>query len=168
MNIKSNLGHNLYILKKKEGIYMIKEDLNLFLSNLNVFYRKLQNYHWNIIGEDFFNVHAKLEELFDNINEQIDEVAEHILSIGEMPIGTMKDYLETAQVQEATNEKKCSKHIFETILKDYNILIENVVKIKEDADNQNKYSTSALMDEYLLDYEKTVWMIKQLLMEKNN
>ena len=47
MNKKINLDHNLYILNKKEGIYMITEDLNLFLSNLNVFYRKLQNYHWN-------------------------------------------------------------------------------------------------------------------------
>ena len=71
---------------------MIKEDLNLFLANLNVFYRKVQNYHWNIIGDDFFNVHTKLEELYDEINTEIDEVAEHILSIGEMPLGTMKDY----------------------------------------------------------------------------
>ena len=146
---------------------MITEDLNLFLSNLNVFYRKLQNYHWNVIGEDFFDVHSKLEELYNGINEQIDEIAEHILSMGEMPLGTMKDYLDIAQISETNNEKKCSKHIFETILKDYNILIENVNQIKEDADNQNKYSTSALMDEYLLNYEKTVWMIRQFLMNKD-
>ncbi len=146
---------------------MITEDLNLFLSNLNVFYRKLQNYHWNIIGEDFFDVHTKLEELYNNINNQIDEIAEHILSMGQMPLGRMKDYLDITQITEAENEKKSSKHIFETILKDYNILVENVTKIKEDADNQNKYSTSALMDEYLLNYEKNIWMIKQFLMNKN-
>ena len=146
---------------------MITEDLNLFLSNLNVFYRKLQNYHWNIIGEDFFDVHTKLEELYNNINNQIDEIAEHILSMGQMPLGRMKDYLDITQITEAENEKKCSKHIFETILKDYNILVENVTKIKEDADNQNKYSTSALMDEYLLNYKKNIWMIKQFLMNKN-
>ena len=146
---------------------MITADLNLFLSNLNVFYRKLQNYHWNIIGEDFFDVHTKLEELYNNINNQIDEIAEHILSMGQMPLGRMKDYLDITQITEAENEKKSSKHIFETILKDYNILVENVTKIKEDADNQNKYSTSALMDEYLLNYEKNIWMIKQFLMNKN-
>ena len=146
---------------------MITEDLNLFLSNLNVFYRKLQNYHWNIIGEDFFDVHTKLEELYNNINNQIDEIAEHILSMGQMPLGRMKDYLDITQITEAENEKKSSKHIFETILKDYNILVENVTKIKEDADNQNKYSTSALMDEYLLNYEKNIWMIQQFLMNKN-
>lgn len=144
---------------------MITEDLNLFLSNLNVFYRKLQNYHWNIKGEDFYNVHAKLEELYDDVNEQIDEIAEHILIIDGQPLGTMHDYLDIAQIQEAQNEKICSRKIYETILKDYNILIENATKIKEDADNANKYATSALMDEYLQDFGKKVWMIRQLLMK---
>ena len=144
---------------------MITDDLNLFLSNLNVFYRKLQNYHWNIKGEDFFNIHLKLEEFYNEINNQIDEVAEHILIIDGKPLGTMKDYLQITQIKEAENEKICSNKIFNNILKDYNILTKNVTKIKEDADNEKKYATSALMDEYLLDFGKKVWMIKQMLME---
>lgn len=144
---------------------MITEDLNLFLSNLNVFYRKLQNYHWNIKGEDFFVIHEKLEELYNAINEQIDEIAEHILIIDGEPYGRLQDYLDTAQIQEASNEKICSSKIFAAILKDYNILIENATKIKEDANNLKKYDTSALMDEYLQDYKKKVWMIRQMLMK---
>lgn len=144
---------------------MITEDLNLFLSNLNVFYRKLQNYHWNIKGEDFFNVHEKLEEYYNDVNEQIDEIAEHILIIDGQPLGTMSDYLEITQIKEAQNEKICSRKIFEAILKDYNILIENATKIKEDADNEKRYATSALMDEYLQDFSKKVWMIRQRMME---
>ena len=144
---------------------MITEDLNLFLSNLNVFYRKLQNYHWNIKGEDFFNVHEKLEEYYNDLNEQIDEIAEHILIIDGQPLGTMSDYLEITQIKEAQNEKICSRKIFEAILKDYNILIENATKIKEDADNEKRYATSALMDEYLQDFSKKVWMIRQRMME---
>ena len=165
MNKKINLGNNVNITKKERGRYMITEDLNLFLANLNVFYRKLQNYHWNIKGEDFFNVHAKLEELYDDVNEQIDEIAEHILIIDGEPLGTMSDYLEITQIKEAQNEKKFSRDIFEKILKDYCILSENATKIKEDADNEKKYATSALMDEYLLDFEKKVWMIRQMLMK---
>ena len=144
---------------------MITEDLNLFLSNLNVFYRKLQSYHWNIKGEDFFNTHTKLEEMYDDINEQIDEIAEHILIIDGEPLGTMQDYLEITQIKEAKNEKINSRSIFENILKDYCILSENATKIKEDADNEKKYATSALMDEYLQDYGKKVWMIRQWLMK---
>ena len=142
---------------------MIVDDLNLFLSNLNVFYRKLQNYHWNIKGEDFFNVHEKLEELYNDVNEQIDEIAEHILILNGNPLGTMKDYLEKTQIKEANNEKIFSKEIFENVLNDYNILLENATKIKESADNEKQYATSALMDEYLLEFGKVIWMIKQML-----
>lgn len=144
---------------------MITEDLNLFLSNLNVFYRKLQNYHWNIKGEDFFNVHIKLEELYNDVNEQIDEIAEHILIIDGEPLGTMQDYLEITQIKEAQNEKIFSRKVFENILKDYCILAENATKVKEDADNEKKYATSALMDEYLQDFGKKTWMIRQFLMK---
>ena len=83
----------------------ILNNLNTFLSDLNVFYRKLQNYHWNVKGKDFFTIHAKLEEYYDEINEQIDEVAEHILSIGGQPLGTLKDYLSTTKITEAENKK---------------------------------------------------------------
>ena len=83
---------------------LIKE-LNQYLSDLSVFYRKLQNYHWNIKGKSFFVVHAKLEEYYNEINEQIDEVAEHILAIGGIPLATLKDYLNTTKITEAKNEK---------------------------------------------------------------
>ena len=146
---------------------MIIDDLNLFLSNLNVFYRKLQNYHWNVKGDDFFCAHAKLEELYDEVNKQIDEIAEHILMLNGRPLGTMKDYLKITQIQEASNEKIFSKEIFENILNDYNTLLQNATKIKECADKEKQYATSALMDEYLLNYEKTVWMIRQFLMNKD-
>ena len=33
--------------------------LNQYLADLNVYYRKVQNYHWNVIGQGFFTVHAK-------------------------------------------------------------------------------------------------------------
>ena len=83
----------------------LEQNLNELLSDLNVFYRKLQNYHWNVTGQDFFQAHSKLEELYNEINEQIDEVAEHILILGEEPLGTLKDYLEKTNITEAENKK---------------------------------------------------------------
>lgn len=140
------------------------KNLNIFLSNLNVFYRKLQNYHWNITGKDFFVIHSKLEEYYDKINEQIDEVAEFILMINGEPLGTMKDYLENTTIQEAKNEKVKDKEVFETITKDYGILLENVTNIKKEADDQTDYLTSALMDNYILEYTKILWMLKQMML----
>lgn len=139
----------------------LEQNLNELLSDLNVFYRKLQNYHWNVTGQDFFQAHSKLEELYNEINEQIDEVAEHILILGEEPLGTLKDYLEKTNIPEAENKKIKSQEVFQTIQKDYKKLLEKVTEIKEKADEQKEYSTSALMDDYILEYSKIIWMLKQ-------
>lgn len=136
-------------------------NLNIYLSDLNVFYRKLQNYHWNIKGKSFFVVHAKLEECYNEINEQIDEVAEHILAIGGVPLATLKDYLNTTKITEAKNEKVTCEVVFSEIVKDYSELLQDSKNIKVLADENNEYKTSALMDDIIEDYSKKIWMIKQ-------
>ena len=51
------------------------EKLNVYLVNLNVLYRKVQNYHWNVGGKGFVTIHAKLEDFYDKINDiKINEI----------------------------------------------------------------------------------------------
>ena len=139
----------------------LEQCLNELLSDLNVFYRKLQNYHQDIQGNDFFVIHSKLEEYYDEVNEQIDEVAEHILILGGQPLGTMKDYMENTSIVEAENKKIKSDAIFHNIVNDLGMLLKKVTEIKEEADAQKQYATSSLMDKYIEDYSKKTWMLKQ-------
>lgn len=140
----------------------LENKLNEFLADLNIFYRKLQNYHWNIEGKDFFQVHAKLEELYDEINEQIDEIAEHIAILGGQPLGTMKDYLEKSSIKEAENKKIKSEEIYNNILLDYEELLKKTIEIKEKSENEKEYSTSSLIDDYIKEYGKIIWMLKSV------
>ena len=139
------------------------KNLNCLLSDLNVFYRKLQNYHWNVFGKDFFVVHEKLEELYNEINEQIDEIAEHILMLGGIPLGTMQDYLNNTCIKEAKNEKIQECQIYENIIKDYETLNKKVIEIKEKSDNIKQYATSSLMDSYISAYIKHLWMLNKTI-----
>ena len=77
----------------------MEKQLNQLLSNLVVEYHKLQNFHWYVKGKDFFPVHAKLEELYDYVNEAVDEVAEHLLMIGGKPKASLKEFLEAASIK---------------------------------------------------------------------
>ena len=106
-------------------------NLNCLLSDLNVFYRKLQNYHWNVKGKDFFAMHTKLEEYYNQINEQIDEVAEKMLMEDMQPLGTMKDYLENTCMQEAENKRISENEVYPIIIKDYETLLKKVTEIKK-------------------------------------
>ncbi len=138
----------------------LEQSLNEFLADLNVFYRKLQNYHWNAQGKDFFRTHEKLEELYNEVNESIDEIAEHILILGGQPLGTLKDYLAVSTIQEAENKKVKSDEIYSNLIKDFETLLKKSTEIKEEADKENDYATSALIDEYILSYGKHLWMLK--------
>ena len=141
----------------------ILNNLNTFLCDLNVFYRKLQNYHWNIKGKDFFIVHPKLEEYYTEVNSQIDEIAEHILALGGQPLGTLKDYLNITKIIEAENKKIDSTLVYNELIKDYAKLLQDVKNIKIAADAEGEHKTSAMMDDIIEDYTSKIWMLKQNL-----
>ena len=71
------------------------------------------------------------------INEQIDEIAEHIAILGGQPLGTLKDYLEKSTIKEAENKKIKSSEIYNNILADYEELLKKTMEIKEEAGKYN-------------------------------
>ena len=136
--------------------------LNEYLSDLKVFAAKLQNYHWNVEGKEFFQMHEKLEEYYNCTNTEIDEIAESILMIGGQPLGNLNDFMTHTQIVEAKNEKINAQAIFDNLITDLNILLAKVTKIKEEADSGNVYLISTLMDEAIKGYIKKLWMLNQL------
>ena len=137
-------------------------NLNKFLSELEIMSVKLQNYHWNVQGHNFFIIHNKLEEFYDEIREQIDEIAEHILAKGYEPLGTMKDFISNSEIVEAKNEKIKSEELLKIVTQDFNTLYKKVVEIKKSAEKVEDYETSALIDDYLRDYSKKLWMLNEV------
>ena len=135
--------------------------LNEFLCDLEIINVKLQNYHWNVSGKGFFLTHEKLEEYYDEIREEIDEIAEHILALGYQPLGTMQDFMKNSEIQEAKNEKIKTIPIVKNLIQDFEILKQKAVKIKEEAEKQSNYATSTLIDNYLEKYSKKLWMLNE-------
>lgn len=75
----------------------------------------------------------------------------------------MEDYLNTGAIVEAKNEKIKSEAILHNLINDFGMLLKKVIQIKEEADKQNQYGTSSMMDEYILAYGKKIWMLKQTI-----
>ena len=137
----------------------IIQNLNEFLSDLEVMSVKLQNYHWNVRGRNFFVIHEKLEEYYDEVREQIDEIAEHILTKGFEPLGTMRDFMQNSQIQEAENEKISDQEILNNVIQDYKTLQQKAKEIKQIAEKETDYETSSIIDDYLCNYTKKLWML---------
>ena len=56
--------------------------LNAVLSDEYVLYTKTRNYHWNVVGPQFNDLHKFFESQYEALNETIDEVAERARTLG--------------------------------------------------------------------------------------
>lgn len=139
------------------------KNLNQLLCDLEIFAVKLQNYHWNVTGKGFFLTHEKLEEYYEEVRKQLDEVAENIIMHGAQPFGSMEDFVKHTQITEAKNEKIKSLDIIKNVVKDLEILNKDVELIKQEAEKSNDYLTSTLMDNYIEDYSKRIWMLNETI-----
>jgi starvation-inducible DNA-binding protein len=140
----------------------LAEKLGDLLANYSVFYQNTRGYHWNIKGEKFFELHAKFEELYNDLFVKIDEVAERMLTLGESPSHKFTDYLSQSQVKESLEVTDGFKAVKE-ILEAFKILIVKQRAILNLSAEANDEGTNALMSDYIREQEKLVWMYSSFL-----
>lgn len=136
--------------------------LNSLLANYQIYYQNLRNFHWNVSGPNFFELHAKFEELYTAANENVDEVAERILTLGGRPLSSYGEYIENSDISEA-KEIKDSKKMVEIIRENLNTLLSIEREVLESASEQADEGTVTLMSDYITAKEKVVWMLSAYL-----
>jgi starvation-inducible DNA-binding protein len=136
--------------------------LNELLANYQIYYQNLRNFHWNVTGPNFFELHAKFEELYTAANLGVDEVAERILTLGGRPLSSYAEYIESAGIKEA-KEVKDAKKMVEIIRDNQNVLLELERKALEAANDSGDEGTASLMSDFITEKEKVVWMLSAYL-----
>ncbi len=149
-------------LNKEKSVEVAKK-LNKYLADLHVLYSKLHNYHWNVVGLGFFEMHLKLEELYTATATEIDTIAERILQLEERPLASMKSYLEVSTLKEAESQKIKPAEAAKDILSDYEVVLKEIREIVLMAADNNDDQTVALIDGSIANYEKHIWMLSAYL-----
>jgi len=135
----------------------IAAQLNLLLSNYQIFYQNTRGFHWNITGEKFFELHLKFEELYTDSLLKVDEIAERILTLGYTPLHTYTDYLSKSVIKETQNVTE-GRVAIENIVNALHSLLKIEREILSLSAEANDEGTNALMSDYIRLQEKWVWM----------
>lgn len=142
----------------------LSNDLNRLLANFQRYYQNLRGIHWNIKGKRFFDLHLKFEELYTDANAKVDEIAERILTLGGVPYHTFEDYISNSKVpvgKNITKDEDAIRLIVDSITE--LLLIERA--ILEASDEAMDEGTNSMMSDFIVEQEKTVWMMKAWLGE---
>lgn len=138
----------------------LTEKLNQLLADYQIYYQNLRGLHWNVKGPQFFMLHEKYEELYNEAAEVIDEIAERILMVGGQPLHTFEDYLKTAQLKVVAGVSD-GKQGVEVVLDNSRSLLERFNETLELADGDE--GTSALVSDLIGGAEKRIWMLSAYL-----
>ncbi len=142
---------------EEEKTKELVEKLNDLLANYQVFYQNNRGFHWNIQGDKFFELHAKFEELYTDLQDKIDEIAERILTLGGTPMHTLEDYVKTSKIKAAQNVSEGAACI-RSILDAFTVLLEKQRAILDLSDESGDEGTNAMVSDYIREQEKLVWM----------
>ncbi len=134
------------------------DELNNLLASYQVYYHNLRNFHWNVMGENFFDLHERFEELYTDARDKIDDIAERVLTLRGKPMSRLSDYLEHSQVKEA-NVLGDDHEMVLTILENHSALIAQMRIVLEKADIAKDEGTNDLIGSFLENLEKQSWML---------
>jgi starvation-inducible DNA-binding protein len=145
---------------------MVKEQLldivNKQIADWIVLYVKLHNYHWYVKGHQFFVLHAKFEELYNEAALYIDELAERLLALNGKPVATMKECLELSSIQEA-KDNETDEQMVQQLYQDFLSMLEDLAKGLELAEETNDEATGDMLLGIHKSLEKHNWMLKSFL-----
>lgn len=147
-----------YLHLDAPAVGSVVASLKQLLADYQVFYTNLRGLHWNIKGHQFFVLHAKFEELYNDAAAKVDEVAERILTLGGVPENRFSEYLKIANIRETT-AVSCADEALRQVLDSYGYLIGEERKLLAKASEAGDDTTATLMSDYLKEQEKLVWML---------
>ncbi|EON75942.1 Non-specific DNA-binding protein Dps [Lunatimonas lonarensis] len=150
------LGYN------KDESEKIVASLNKLLANYHVHYQKLRNFHWNVTGGDFFELHTKFEELYNEAFANIDLIAERIRVFGMKPYSLMTDYLEHSDIKEVGTNLK-SREMVEEVLRDFQVLVDNMNECAEKVSELGDTATEDMLISFIKSLEMHHWMLTSFL-----
>ncbi|MGZ2417608.1 starvation-inducible DNA-binding protein [Staphylococcus caledonicus] len=140
----------------------VVKELNQQVANWTVAFTKLHNFHWYVKGPNFFSLHKKFEELYNEASQYIDDLAERILAIGGNPVGTLKESLDISIVEEA-GKNYTAEQMVEEFSKDLTNIskqLETAIEVAGDAKDDVSEDMFIGMQTSV---DKHNWMLKSYL-----
>lgn len=154
-----------YLTMNKEALLPVVKELNVLLSDYNMYYQKLRNFHWNITGRNFFDLHNKFEDMYNDAKLKIDAIAERILTLNFHPISSFSTYLSTSSLKESESLISDDEMV-RILLEDHTTILmqmKNVIDLSAKVEDEG---TVDLIGAYIRELEKDSWMLNTWL--KNN
>ena len=147
--------------KNRDAVVKI---LNTTLADEMVLLVKTRNYHWNVTGSQFNDLHKFLDGQYGELNEVVDEIAERARALGGMAMGTMGEFQKQARLKEHPGQHPGAKSMLSNLLSDHESIIRTLRADQAICqDTHGDAGTTDFLIGLMEQHEKMAWMLRSFL-----
>lgn len=132
------------------------------LADTYCLYLKTQNYHWNVVGPKFVQLHEIFENQYQEMAEAVDEIAERIRALGRRAPGSFHEFSGLTSVPETTETLEADQMVAD-LMEGHELMARKTKELFELATQNGDDVTADLIISRKKVHEKTAWMLRSLL-----
>ena len=138
--------------------------LNIILADEYLLYTKTYNYHWNVKGLMFNDLHLFFEKQYEQLEDFVDSVAERVRSLGIPALGTMAEFIKHSRLKEdAAGTVLSEKEMLANLLSDHEAIIRSLREDIDKTDEIGDMGTNNFVTDLMEKHEKMAWMLRSYL-----
>ena len=139
-----------------EKLYKLLSDSQ---SSLFVLFHKTWVFHWNVVGEDFTQLHQLFGDQYETMFGEIDRLSEHMRYLNVKPLSSLSRMLEVTKIKEAASST-VAKEMLQELLDNNIKFCELMSEISEESETQKSYATANLVQDLMESHGKFVWQLR--------
>lgn len=146
----------------KDDRKIVCDALRCILADTMILSLKARNYHWNVVGPFFTQLHGLFENVYNDLAAGGDEVAERIRALGGYAPASFAEYILITAIKEETDSPEALDMVRQLAM-DHELLIRRIKEVVDIADAVNDVGSSDLMVERIRILSKHAWMLRSHL-----
>ena len=147
----------------RENLQKIANILNDDLADEYVLLTKTRDYHWNVEDPRFNDLHKFFEEQYELIDASIDEIAERVRALGGKTRATLKEFINSSQIQEDIGSFPNADTMLSNLLSDHETIIKTLRKNIKECQELNDEGTANFLTDKMEQHEKMAWMLRSFI-----
>lgn len=150
--------HEDVVITKNEKHILAKE-LSYLLADTYALYVKTQNFHWNVRGPRFPELHKLFETQYLELAAAVDLVAERIRALDALVPASFSEFAKLTTIEEG-NEKMTAIKMIQKLAHDHEAVAQRAREILPKAEEANDHGSVDLLSKRMGDHEKAAWMLR--------
>lgn len=137
----------------------IAQGLSRLLADSYTLYLQTHNFHWNVTGPQFRELHLMFEEHYTELATAVDEIAERIRTLGVAAPGTYKAFAELSSISEVEGVPSAEEMV-SLLTSGHEQVVKTCRSAIGAAQEAGDESSVALISDRMRIHEKTAWMLR--------